>query len=197
MQRMSQIIRHLSGMLPYMVLVMPVHMIVRLTVLKLKKMKTNWYHETALLLFVVFIAGLASQTVIPPVGITQNGLHIDLSGEHKTALIPFRVCCYMLHDLFVLHSGKSITIDFIGNIIMFVPIGFCVPLLWRASREATIAAGFFTSLFIEVTQLFLPRWTDIDDLILNTAGTLLGWLLYQWLDKRFSDFFSQFRIQQE
>lgn len=191
---MSQIIRHLSGMLPYMMLVMPVHMIVRLTVLKLRNLKINRYHETALLLFVVFIAGLASQTVIPPVRITQNGLLIDISGEHKTAMIPFRVFCYMLRDLVVLHSAKSFMIDFIGNIIMFVPIGFCVPLLWRASGKATIAAGFFTSLLIEITQLFLPRWTDIDDLILNTTGTLLGWLLYRMLDMRHTVFLSRFRL---
>ncbi len=176
-----------------MALVIPFHVLVRLIVLKLRKMKFNRYHEIALLLFVSFIAGLASQTLLSEVTFGADGIVIH-GGNHYTALIPFRVVCYTWNDLVVNHSTKSLLIDVSGNIVMFVPFGFFVPLLWRVSGKTTAAVGFFVSLSIELMQLFLPRWSDIDDLILNTSGTLLGLLLYQILNKRFKEFLSRFKL---
>lgn len=191
---MKIVIGHLSGMLPFMLLVLPVYLYFRPIVLSVRGLKANWKHETALCLFVVFAVGLASQTVLPDIAFTGNGIDFDMNGEHNTALIPFRIFCYLYRDLFEYHLIYSLLIDYLGNILMFVPIGFCVPLLWRTSDSKTIAAGFITSLTIEIIQLFLPRWTDIDDLILNTTGTAVGLLLYKMLDMRHSEFLSRFRI---
>lgn len=67
------------------------------------------------------------------------------------------------------------------NLIMLVPLGFFVPLIWResASLSRVIALGFCFSLFIEVSQLLNVRATDIDDLVLNTCGALLGYAFYK------------------
>ena len=40
---------------------------------------------------------------------------------------------------------------------------------------------FIISLFIELAQLFLPRATDVDDLIMNTLGGFLGFIVYMIL----------------
>ena len=61
-------------------------------------------------------------------------------------------------------------INFLGNIIMFMPFGLFIPYLWGISGKKTILIGFSSSLFIEFCQLFLSRGTDVDDLILNTLG---------------------------
>lgn len=194
---MNSVFRHLYGMLPFMVCILPIHVFFRLIVLNLRGLKINWRHETALCLFVIFAAGLASQTVIPDMTITENGIDFDMSGKHHTALIPFRFFCYTYRDVFEYHLIHSLLIDYLGNIVMFIPIGFCIPLLWRASDEATVTAGFLTSLSIEVIQLFLPRWTDIDDIILNTTGTAMGLLLYKMLDTGLSGFLCRFRIHSQ
>lgn len=191
---MNLVIGHLSGMLPYMVLVLPFYIYFRLIVLNLRCLKSNWRHEIALCLFVMFAVGLASQTVFPDIAITENGIDFDMSGEHNTALIPFRFFCYTYRDLFEYHLTYSLLIDYLGNIVMFMPIGFFIPLLWRASDETSVTAGFLTSLSIEITQLFLPRWTDVDDIILNTVGTTLGLLLYKMLAMGCSESLSHFRI---
>ncbi len=151
-----------------------------------RRKEINWYHEAGLLLFAAFIAGLASQTVIPSTVSSPDGR------VHETWLIPFRFICYTYEDLFVRHSCYSLLINFTGNVVMFMPFGFFPPLLWRASGRKAIAAGFFASLFIEITQLFLPRSTDIDDLILNTAGAALGFLIYRLLHRRFGGFIDRF-----
>ena len=191
---MRLVIGHLYGMLPYMATIVPFHVFIRLIVLNLRGLRINWRHEIALFLFVMFAVGLASQTVFPGIVITRNGMDFDMSGQHNTALIPFRFFCYLYKDLFEYHVTDSLLIDYLGNIVMFIPIGFFIPLLWRSSDEATVTAGFLTSLSIEIIQLFLPRWTDIDDIILNTVGTTLGLLLYKMLDMGWSESLRKFRI---
>ena len=76
---------------------------------------------------------------------------------------------------------------------MFIPFGIFIPLLWDISNKKVIIYGFLSSLFIEISQLFLTRGTDIDDLILNTCGVLLGLLLYKLLNKKLNQFFIKFR----
>lgn len=70
---------------------------------------------------------------------------------------------------------------FVLNIIMCVPLGFLVPFIWkdyrRISRTVILGAGF--SLMIELSQLITTRATDIDDLIANTCGALLGYLVWK------------------
>ena len=72
------------------------------------------------------------------------------------------------------------------NMIMTVPLGVLLPLAFQKYRRftPTLLAGFFTSLTIEILQLFCFRTTDIDDLILNTLGTALGFFLGKLLFAR-------------
>ena len=83
-------------------------------------------------------------------------------------LIPF----YFLFDRY---DGWLINI--IGNIAMFIPVGIVWPICFRKldSIKKTVFACMVFILFIELTQLLCPeRHTDIDDLILNTSGVLIG-----------------------
>lgn len=67
------------------------------------------------------------------------------------------------------------------NVVMFIPLGFFLPLMWRKYHNGfeTIKLGFYLSLFIELSQLFTRfRATDINDLITNTIGAAVGWSIY-------------------
>ncbi len=67
------------------------------------------------------------------------------------------------------------------NVVMFIPLGFFLPLMWRKYHNGfeTIKFGFYLSLFIELSQLFTRfRATDINDLITNTIGAAVGWSIY-------------------
>lgn len=190
---MSSIIRYVLNMIPYMVISIPVYIIIRFIIFKTKKLKVNWYHEIALLLFILFIIGLASQTIIPKFEFGINGFGIVKSGKHETNLIPFKVVLETYNEVFVNGYINYFLINFLGNIIMFMPIGFFIPLLWDLSNKKVIVIGFCSSLFIEICQLFLTRGTDIDDLILNTIGTILGLLLYRIIYKKFKNFMIKFQ----
>ena len=70
---------------------------------------------------------------------------------------------------------------YILNIIMFMPLGFLLPLIWENFRNAkkVVLMGFLMSLAIEICQLFNIRTTDIDDLLMNTLGTLVGYCCWK------------------
>lgn len=90
--------------------------------------------------------------------------------EVNLNLIPFKG---MMQDL---KNG-------ILNVILFVPLGFLLPVLWQNFRRmgACVAFGLGLSLAIELMQMLTFRATDVNDLITNTAGTLLGFLLAKGL----------------
>lgn len=70
---------------------------------------------------------------------------------------------------------------YILNIIMFMPLGFLLPLIWENFRNAkkVVLMGFLMSLTIEICQLFNIRTTDIDDLMMNTLGALVGYCCWK------------------
>ena len=75
------------------------------------------------------------------------------------------------------------------NILLFVPLGLALPILWCRFKNAgrTVCFGFAMSLSIELLQVLTYRATDVNDLITNTCGTYLGFLCANVLQKRFSD----------
>lgn len=66
------------------------------------------------------------------------------------------------------------------NILMFMPLGFLLPLIWKQYRNPMkiFFTGFSLSLAIEFCQLFNRRNTDIDDLLTNILGGILGYLVW-------------------
>lgn len=189
---MSAIIRYVINMIPYMIIAIPFYFISRIIFVRVKKIKINWLHEITLFAFVVFLTGLASQTIIPKFEIGVNGFSIIKNGIHKTNIIPFTVLFETYNEVVVNGNINYFLINFLGNIILFIPFGLIVPLLWKISIKKTILIGFCSSLFIETCQLFLTRGTDIDDLILNTTGVLLGILVFKFLHKYCKNFVKKF-----
>ena len=64
------------------------------------------------------------------------------------------------------------------NVLLFIPLGVLLPLLWdkfKTPRD-TVLFGFSTSLSIELLQMLTFRATDVNDLITNTIGAYLGFL---------------------
>ena len=115
--------------------------------------RSTWYCILAIYLSAVFaVAGL------PTVGYIRFAPNINLE--------PF---AYMFSDF---------TNSFL-NVLLFVPLGILLPLLWDRFKNPfrTTLFGLLLSVGIEVLQLFTYRATDINDLITNTLGTLIGWII--------------------
>lgn len=71
------------------------------------------------------------------------------------------------------------------NILLFVPLGYLLPLSIKKTDKwyLILAIGIVFSAIIETTQLITHRgWFDVDDIIHNGVGTIIGWLGYRrWL----------------
>jgi glycopeptide antibiotics resistance protein len=81
---------------------------------------------------------------------------------------------------------KAVTLNLGGNVVGFMPFGFFLPIVSRRGRKwyNTFFLGFFLSLCIEVTQLvFKVGSFDVDDLLLNTIGGILGFFCYRLVQK--------------
>lgn len=112
------------------------------------------------LLFALYLAGVYAAVGLPDI--------LRIRYEPRFNFEPF---LYMFSD------WESSML----NVVLFLPLGFFLPLLWQEYRSLgnVLLAGFTLSLFIECLQIFTVRATDINDLITNTLGALLGYLLFR------------------
>lgn len=77
---------------------------------------------------------------------------------------------------------KMVMINIVGNVAVFLPFGFFLPILSRRVRKLRwiFVLSFLLSLSIEATQLiFRVGCFDVDDLFLNTLGGIMGFLIYR------------------
>jgi glycopeptide antibiotics resistance protein len=97
-------------------------------------------------------------------------------------LVPARTVVGIIRDF----PGLVIQ-QLLGNVLMFVPLGFLLPLLSTRCRRfaMTAAVGLSVSVGIELVQLALlltltsRRSVDVDDVILNVTGACLGYLVWR------------------
>jgi glycopeptide antibiotics resistance protein len=80
-------------------------------------------------------------------------------------------------------GGTGFVVNLLGNVVAFLPIGMLLPIARRALAKTTawraLSFGAAFSLLIELAQYLSGRRTcDVDDVILNTLGTLLGFALF-------------------
>lgn len=72
-------------------------------------------------------------------------------------------------------------INIFGNVIAFMPFGFFLPVLFGKRQKffVVVSESFLFSLAVELTQLLSKRGSfDVDDMVLNTLGGLLGYISF-------------------
>ncbi len=78
-------------------------------------------------------------------------------------------------------------VNLIGNAAAFIPAGYLMPAIWKRMRRFWLFLPTVTLIIvlIEAVQLFtLLGSCDIDDLILNLPGALIGWVIYALTHRR-------------
>lgn len=126
--------------------------------LKMLKKPQSWLHIAASLIFLYYLVGV----------FTMTGIGQLKAFSPRLVLVPFR-------DMI---SGP---VDTLLNILLFVPLGIFLPIMYkRFNKINNIAAlGFVLSVMIELVQMFGRGATDVNDLITNTAGACLGFGIYK------------------
>lgn len=134
----------------------------------LLKRRLSPERELLLLAFFVLLTMLYTQTFIVN------------SGINEVRFVPFGIILSQINNM---HQSPSDYMNFIfnviGNIAVFIPVGLLIAALFGKSLCNVTLKGFFISLCIEAGQLPIDRTSDIDDLILNTTGAVIGGLIFR------------------
>jgi glycopeptide antibiotics resistance protein len=114
----------------------------------------------------VYLATLAVVTLLPVAWIRRPS-------DNRPQLVPLQG---ILADL--AESPAERLAEAFGNVLLFVPLGFLLPLLIPAIGRwwQALAVGAGVSLLIELYQLIWPgvRKASVDDLLMNALGAVLG-----------------------
>lgn len=177
---MNTIIGYIINSVPYMLLSVPFYIVTRFIILMKNKTAKNWLREIVLLIFIMYCVGVASQTFIPKIEFGNTKLFLvnqNVFGEIN--LIPGKVLVDSYYEVIHNYNYLYFIVNVIGNISLFVPIGFLFPTLWKnVSMKHILIIALFSSLCIELLQLPQARGTDIDDLWLNVIGAVVGFWIY-------------------
>lgn len=135
--------------------------------------------EILLLAFVVYCSGLVVATLLPNHN-SRRAAEAALGVDLRPNLASLTCRAPALREG---SWGRSFCVrNARGNLLLFLPLGFLLPLVWPRLRLRTvIPVAVAISVSIEVIQYLSRAWsnrsTDVNDIILNTAGASLGLLL--------------------
>lgn len=81
---------------------------------------------------------------------------------------------------------ESLSIATLLNIVLFIPFGFLSAIIFKKLRNKWIYGiliGFIFSVIIEFLQTFNGRYGSLQDVIMNTIGTFIGYGIWFWSSK--------------
>lgn len=146
---------------PGLIVLLSIIILLRLTYILRSEKKFRFHEELIDLIFVSYLLILFQL-------VTSQ----DISGG-GTNLMPFREI--LRYDI----GTDSFYKQVVGNILLFVPFGYFASKYCRIKKLGTITiVMLLSSIIIEVVQHFIGRSFDIDDIILNLTGGIIGYLLY-------------------
>lgn len=122
--------------------------------------------------FIIYIIGVLSLTFI-----VRETMILRTPDNRGVILEPFREIDAMLHQPIHFFWFMQISL----NILLFIPFGFLLPIISKRFRSLwlTTVIGFIFSAGIETMQYITGRGlTEVDDVINNTAGAMVGYMLY-------------------
>lgn len=169
--------------------------LIRTKFFKSSKLGSNGTREFLLSLFIGYIAILCVFMFTPNVFIANHG--IDLTSENFDFVGNFKdridsgswgINIYPLRTIksYLKYSGgfHAFT-NIFGNILIFMPVTFLLACIYEKmhSIKNILLISIGMSLFIEFIQFFIGRSVDIDDLILNVIGGVLGYIMYMIFSK--------------
>lgn len=167
--------------------------------LKLKKdnsFKVNYKYEFSKLLFIVYIVGLLGVLLIPKVRLYQNpSPHLEfITLEWHYNLVPFKT----ISEQFQLLKGNKDEIrngllNLFVNSCLFIPFPAILKFAFQKLKTVYCFLIPFASIILcEFLQYIPGRRSDIDDIILNTAGLIVGMIVLLLIQNR-----KFFKVQRE
>jgi len=162
----SIITDYFSNLWPIIVIITVIACSLRIAYLIKNKQRFCFYKEVFMLLFILYVMCLFEI-------VTIQDYNYGLSNY-----TPFK-------EIFRYQLGSRLFIkNILGNILLFLPYGYFASEYLKSKKVLPICLlTMIVSITIECVQLYIGRTFDIDDVILNTLGGILGYLLYYLIEK--------------
>lgn len=173
----------LWGMVGYCLISLPFYIVLRS--IYMRKRKKNALREMVMLLFFLYCVSIFSQTIIPDFYIEQGRIVLDTATAYARSNFQPLATIHLYYNQLGGPIAQIAFYNLVGNIVLFIPFGFFMPLLWkklRSWRRMHIVA-FAIPLFIEGTQYFIGRSIDVDDVLLNAMAIIIGFAMYKLLQR--------------
>ena len=142
----------------------------------------SWKHEIACIFFIFYLLSLYQITAFRFGGL---GWDFESMLQRRTRVNDEPLA--LLWDWTINGVWWHLFYNVVGNCIWFVPLGLMMPAIYREFRGNVLLVmfiGMAVSSSIEVLQyIFCTGVTDIDDVIFNTIGTGMGYLLWYLFEK--------------
>ena len=156
----------ITSYFPDVIIITVISCSLRLAYLIKNNQRFCFYKELFMLIFILYVMCLFEV-------VTLQDNNYGLSNY-----IPFK-------EMLRYEFGSRLFIkNIVGNILLFLPYGYFASDYLKSKKIALPCfLTFIVSLKIEIVQLNIGRTFDIDDVILNTIGGLLGYFLYRLIEK--------------
>lgn len=147
---------------PMLVIFVVVLSTIRITYLVIHRDKFVFYKEFMNLMFLIYVLLLY-----------QLLTNVETTRTSGYNLVPFtEIMRYKF-------GSEMFFYNVVGNILIFIPFGYFVSSYIKASKVSHIlAVSIVSSTVVEVVQLQIGRSFDVDDIILNVCGAILGFMVY-------------------
>ena len=141
---------------------------IRITYLIKNKKEFIFYKELFYLFFLIYILSLFQIVTFEDSSPLVSGNNFE----------PFKeILRYKL-------GSRLFFKNVIGNVVLFIPYGIFASLYTKIEKpHHALALIFFASATVETTQLLIGRVFDIDDIILNIVGGMIGYIIYITISK--------------
>ena len=149
----------------------------------MKAKRTRWLAGCALIAYSAILIKFVVFKAIPT--IRMGHLRLKFAGPHTgpANLVPFKTIIPQL-----IGQGNHLInmVNLVGNIIPFMPIGLLAPLVFRSiSWQKALVLGVVTGLTFEVMEvIFRVGIFDVDDVIMNAIGVLVGYGVFVMSKRR-------------
>ncbi len=151
---------------PTIVMAVIIAVLLRLTDLIINRKKLVLHDELLKLFFIIYILCLFYVVTFQDVSWSSHNF------------VPFK-------EIFRYDIGSGVFYkNIFGNLLLFIPYGIFIARYLKLKEPIVLVViAFITSLSIEVIQFLIGRVFDVDDIILNVVGCLLGFSVYIMSEK--------------
>ncbi|CCZ56678.1 vanZ like family [Clostridium sp. CAG:762] len=185
----NSVINQFIQVIPITLLVGILYIIFRFLKLKKNNSDINYKREILYLIFICYIVGLFNLVLVPInfwniiwYNIFYNFNENPFAGIFDFSYNFIPTIYKIIIGEYTLDSWGKVMI--VGNFLMFIPMGILLSLcLENVNKKNIFKYAVLIPLAIEVLQLVVGRSFDIDDLVMNFLGIVIGYYLVKLIKK--------------